>query len=389
MFRKRYVLPAACLLAVAFGTLVAAHQSGSFRHLWEVHVLRLPILDAPAVVELEPHEYGTHAEARFAVTNYGGGELILDGFRSACACDGLERKTENGYVRLTELKLAANESAELRLVQQVRGRVGEPLRTAVYFRTNVPTMPEAIIVVAIPRVLGGITAVPSVVHVGTVPAGANVRRVINLYDAAAEPRVVREVVVSDPSRFGVRLLPPDPDAPARGGPFREVSVGRLEVVVNTVEPGLVDGNIRIILGDGHAAPDTIRVSGRVCNPVEVSPPVLVLPRVSNGRAIYSGRCLCRSTTGRPLTLEPETSPPGVTITGAPDAEDLPSVKIVTVEVDPGQQVGTTRPSTHVVRLTATVDGVKHPVEIQVQVLSPPADAPSEGAAARPRLGRNP
>ncbi len=389
MLRKRHLLPLVCMLAVVTGMLIAAYRSGSLHRLWDVHVLRHPVLDAPSVVELGPQEYGGHAEDRFAVTNRGGGELRLDNFRTACACDGVERKVGDRYVRLTDLTLAAGESAELRLVQQVRGRVGEPLRSAVYFRTNVPSVPEAAVVVSIPRVLGGVTAVPASAHVGAVPVGANVRQVIDLFDAAARPRVVKQVTSSDPSRFAVRLLPPDPATPARDGVHREAPIGWVEVVVDTTRTGPINGDIRLVLDDGQAVPDSIRVSGRVVASIEVMPSALVLPRSSNDGPIYSGICLCRSTAGHPLTLEPETAPPGISVTVTAAAGGSPAAQLVTIAARSEPPAEASRPRSLVVRLTATVDGVRHLLEIPVQVLSTPRNRPPEGAPTGPSTRRIP
>jgi hypothetical protein len=373
MSRKRSLLAATCLLAIAAAMSFDASRC-FVQQFWVTRVIRQPVLDAPQVVDLGPQENGAVADARFTVSNRGGGELKLDSFRTGCACDGLEWEAEGRFVRLTELTLVAGQSANLRLRRSVQGRAGEPLQTAVYFRTNDPAAPEAAVTVVIPKVLGGVTAVPVSQHFGSLSLGASARQVFDLFDPADVTRTVTRVESGDPNRFSVRLLPPDTAALPSGGELPGVPVGRIEAVVHTDRPGAIDGEIRVYLDEGKSKPDVIRITGRVVPPVEVTPSALVLPRASGEGPLYSCICVCRSATGQPLTLDVVEAPPGVTATPEPSDEGSP-IRRVTVAVNPALLPAAYETRNHVVRLAAIVSGGRHLIEVPVRVLAPTGAAP--------------
>ncbi len=130
-----------------------------------------PVVEFPAILDLGDRERGEVAVGRFTVANRGGGELLIDRIRTNCACSGLEREAEGEFIRVDSVRLGPDERAERVLRVSVRGRAGEAVRNQVYFRTNDPTRPEAVIETVIRNVTAGVTALPTSVIFGTVPRG--------------------------------------------------------------------------------------------------------------------------------------------------------------------------------------------------------------------------
>ena len=166
-----------------------------------------PILECPAIVNVGPVEYGTVIEANFSVANRGGSELVLNEFRSGCTCESIEVKRGDSFVRVGEVRLKPNESALMRLVMSVSERARESMSSPIYFHTNVPDRPEARLVVDVPVILAGLSAVPRSVTFGEVPVGSDSRHLVQLFDARTVRRRISEVRSSDPERVRAKLLP--------------------------------------------------------------------------------------------------------------------------------------------------------------------------------------
>lgn len=273
-----------------------------------------PILECPAAVKVGPVEYGVSIEAHFNVANRGGSELVLNGFRSSCTCESIEVRRGGLFVRAGEVRLKPNESAQMRLVMSVTERAHESMSTPIYFRTNVPDRPEARLVVDIPVILAGLTAVPRSVTFGEVPVGSDSRHLVQLFDARGVRRRIPEVRSADPARVRAKLLPPKDGVTGPDEAGRGLLVGTVEVTIDTDSPGPVACNVMAYYPESEASPETIHVVGRVVAPVEVYPPILHLPRSTSDGFVYSGSCLCRNTSASAgMVLKVTQAPKGVSV----------------------------------------------------------------------------
>ncbi len=322
-----------------------------------------PVLGAPATVDLGVQENGSVAEARFALTNAGGGVLSLSAFRTDCACNALELEEGGRFVPLDRLSLAGGQSASVRLRKTVRGAAGQPMDSVVRFQTTDPDRPEAAVAIVVARVLAGVTASPPNWVIGSVNQGSVSRREFDLFDSADPPRAVERVESSDPNRVRVEFLPADPAAPPQAG---RLPTGRLVVTIDTTRPGPVDGSIRLHVRGGKATPDAIGVTGRVVAPVECSPAALSLPRRASSGTVYAANCLVRATAARRLELRPTEVPEGVRVEVSPAPAGGGPIRMVQVSIDPQAP-----PGRRTVRLACETDGWAGSVEVAVDVVALP------------------
>lgn len=270
-----------------------------------------PILECPAIVNVGPVEYGTVIEANFSVANRGGSELVLNEFRSGCTCESIEVKRGDSFVRVGEVRLKPNESALMRLVMSVSERARESMSSPIYFHTNVPDRPEARLVVDVPVILAGLSAVPRSVTFGEVPVGSDSRHLVQLFDARTVRRRISEVRSSDPERVRAKLLPLKAGVAGLDEAGRGVLVGTVEMTIDTKSPGHVSCDVTVYWEEREASPETIHLAGRVVAPVEVYPPILHLPRSTTNGFVYSGSCLCRNTsTSGDMALKVTQAPKG-------------------------------------------------------------------------------
>ena len=359
MFRRIFPLLGVAAVGAAV-VLTVCHQDGSLHMAWQRHALARPRVEAPVVIDLGAAENGSVVEADFAVVNRGGGEVRLFGYRTGCACEGLEQEIDGQFRPPAEVTLKGDGQARFRLRKSVSGPAGAAIRSDIYIRTTDPDSPEVTIGVVVSRVIGGVFAVPAHVPVGTVSVGQTMTRRFDLFDTADPPRAIERAVSTDPGRVAVKLLSPDP---AAVGPDGATPIGRLEVVVDASTPGPVEAEIRLFVPGGKTTPDPIRVTGRVARAVEVLPAALALPRAGGGGPVYTTDCLVRSPVGRAVDLALDYAPPGISVLVHPAGGP---VRRVSVAVDPHRAAG----GTSVVRLAAHLGDEQHIVELVVQVTLP-------------------
>lgn len=353
-------------MSLLSGAVGAALLAGHLRHLWGTYVRGDPVLEMLTSSDLGQCEFGQTVEARFSVANRGRGDLVLDSFRSNCACNAIEWLRNGQSFRLDQIRLAPDEHAELVLRMSVRSRVGEEIQNVVYFRTNDPHYPEASFVARM-QVAGGITVTPASVLFGSVSIGSESRQVLEVSDNAINPRHIIRVVSSNPNIFPARLLPPVTEAKA-SKPGKNVLLGRIEVTLCALEPGHPSGEVLIFVDDEQRPPHSISISGRVAPVVEVSPSICQLPRESNTGPQYFATCVCRSTSGSTLTLTLESAPPHISVKIAPLGSN-PSAQLVRIDYDVGG-IGSDSPLARnkaSVRLRAQVGKDQLVVEIPVKL----------------------
>lgn len=328
-----------------------------------------PVLECPASVEVGPVEHGSVTAAEFVVRNRGGGQLVLNGFRTNCSCESVEVQRPGGFVSAAEVRLGPNEAVVMRLVLSIDGRGKDALLTHVYFRTNTPECPETLVVVSVPRILAGLTAVPSAINFGVVQTGKPVVRVVHIRDARTPPRKLARVETRGTGRVAANLTTAAEESHDPASTERGLRIGSIRIVVDTTTPGAVAGDVLVYSDDGATTPEIIRVTGRIAAPVEVSPSDLYLPRSSSTGPIYSGTFLVRSTAIKQMELAPTEVPSGVKVSVGEPSPANPGSRTVTVELTAGfvQSSGIAKKCS--VGMSVTVDGQQLAVELPIH-LSP-------------------
>ena len=361
MFRYRPVYGISLLFA---GVVLAAVGYWFTRHE-SARADAPPAFAGEREVNLGPLERGSVADARFRVTNAGGGQLVLDTFRTDCSCEGVDVEVRGEFYQLTALKLAPGEAATIRYRTVVRSPANQPFQSVVRCRSNDPAAPEVALVVTIPFVIGGLSADPPQLTLGVLKRGQSATGRVDLYDTAVPPRAVTAVASDDPGRVTAEFRPAEgtpevlPDGRRR--------VGAIHFAVATGQLGEFSTQVRYASAGATVTPDPVRVAGRVAAPVEATPRELFFPRASAAGPVYAADCLIRSETGERFDLEPAAGTPGLRVvvhpaTGGP-------YRRVTVTADPAR-----RTPLAVAHLVATVGERAHPVDIAVRC-DLPGDAP--------------
>jgi hypothetical protein len=327
-----------------------------------------PVLRLPPTLDLGDRELGSVFVPRFTLTNAGRRELVIDDIRSSCACTGLEREMDGRHVRIESLRVAPGESAELVMRVAIRGRIGEPTRNQIRFRTNDPNQPEASIEVVVAHVTGGIVAVPSNLAFGTLVLGQENRQLLEIRDNAGHCRSITRVVSSAPSRFSVRLLSAKEIARRSIQEDRFANlIGLLEVTVPAGELGTIDGEVLVYLDEPERPPDRVSVSARVANLVEAFPSVLTLPRSSGSGPLFSGNCIVRanSAESESMVLRVDSLPSGIEVEFEPNKLESRS-QLVRIEWR-GNTAALEAEEVRHLRLKATVGARECLVEIPVRI----------------------
>lgn len=325
------------------------------RH-WASMTRSAPVAEFPETIDLGERESGDVAEARLIIANRGGGELVVDHIRTNCSCAGLERQDGDKLIPVETLRIAGGEQADLVVRVAVRGIA--PVANIFDFQTNDPTRPNSRVVITVPRITGSLAAEPTSILLGTFPVGQEVRRVVDVRDAAAVPRTLTYVESSDPERVRARLLP-HPASDREDKTLAGTLIGRVEVVVQSAQPATVNASVTVQLAGEVRRAAVIPVVGRAAAPIEVSPASLVLPLTSGNGPIFMGTVLCRSRDGVPLTVAVASAPDDLEVAVIEAVEEA-SVRLVRVTLRPSAA-----PATRTVRLLATAGDTKATLEIPI------------------------
>lgn len=292
-----------------------------------------PVVEFPAHLDLGEHATGKLVVGHFTITNRGGSDLTIDQIRTNCSCSGIEQKEGGRFVRVDSLRLKPGERADLAIRVSVRGvPAGAAMHNLVAFRTNDPDQPTGRLEAVVRRVLGSLSVSPASVVFGTVPRGTEVRRVLEVRDTSVKPRTVTRATTTGTDRVAVRLFPVKAE-PRQGEPTANGAlIGRLEVVVDTASVGYVNGSIQVHLEGDDEERDPVPVTGRVVEPIEISPSVLILPRQTAKGPVYSANVMCRSNRGEAVALSVGSVPPGLTAEVGGEGDD--ATRVVRIAWDP-------------------------------------------------------
>jgi hypothetical protein len=271
-----------------------------------------PVAEFPTQINVGERAVGESVTSSFVIANRGASVLTIDNVRTNCSCSGLERLIDGMPAPVRSLTLAPGEGVGLQVRVVVRGTPGRAVHNMIEFRTNDTALPTGVIKIVVPSVIGGVTTYPPELLFGNIPVGKVCRQVVDVYDTAATQRSIERAVSSDPERVVVKVLPPNASHPVQANSSRIGKlIGRLEIAVQTDLPGAINSSV-FVYTSGLVEPDRLQVSGRVSLPVDVLPSALTLPRLSDTGLIYSARCLCRSVEGRPIRVNIDPTPVGLT-----------------------------------------------------------------------------
>jgi hypothetical protein len=345
------LFPAGCAAALTYAAYTA----------WTA-VPSSPRIVYQSEFQLGPREAGEHVVQQLTMGNRGGAELKVRNIRTDCSCAGLETKINGKFTSVDSICLQPGEQVNLWIRLSVRGApVGRELVNTILFQCNDPTQPEGRIRTVVTQVTGGVRPWPNRIDFGSVPMGADSRRIIDVWDDAAEPRKIADVRCSRPERLSARQLPVGDSLPQAEFVFGGRRIARLELAANTSKPIHLHETVEILV-DGRAS-ETVTITGQVLPPVELSPPALVLPRDSGSGSVNTAVCLCRSTAGKKLEVTIERVPSGLHAEILEDSHE--SMKRIRVTCDPVAVPPAGGSRREVIRLLTRLDGREEAAELPV------------------------
>lgn len=268
-----------------------------------------PVLECTRYLDLGEHEQGTIATGFFTLTNAGGGDLIVNHFRTSCSCTGVERESAGRFVQVESVHLASHQSVELAVRIAVGVRPGLAQAVRIDFSTNDPAQPTWSLTAAIPHVKGGVYADPPALSFGEVALGARAIQIVDLYDNGKAGRAIASAHCTNTEAFIVRLLPAESNPPQR--PPVGKLIARLQVTARTDKPRRLDSDIEIRLAGEKRQPDRVHAAGAVVGDVQWLPRELALPRKVGGTFVYSARILFWTQSGKPMRIKVSRLPPGL------------------------------------------------------------------------------
>ncbi len=338
--------------------------SGQFQRICPSIFLNAPVVEYPATLDLGDHEEGDQVITHYKIANRGGRELVIDNIRTNCSCTGIEREQEGHYLRFESLRLKPGEEEYLVMRISVRGvPAGAQMVNVIEFATNDPTEPTGRIEALVRYVYRGVTCDPPRIIFGTVPSGYKVKQIIDVRDTAVPPRVIQQLNSSQPNRLCARLIPFD--GSLNKGQAREdgTVIGRMEVTVNTGNPGDLDASIDIHVSGERKRPTPLPVIGRIVPPIEMTPSLVILPRKSGAGLLYEGESVFRTTNGKALKLAVDHVPPNLSV-NVEEGENE-STRIVRVRWQAKQKKTEANGQRQGIRLIATVENIKVPLELPI------------------------
>ena len=326
-----------------------------------------PVADFPTQVDLGKRERGEIAVAMFKVANRGGSELILDQFRSSCSCSGIERQKEGEFVRVEELHIKPGEEIALRMRITVNSSVGSPMSNGVVFRTNDPQKPNGLIEGVVSQVTGGVYTVPESIILGSLPVGAEIRRVFDVLDDAVAPRNV-ERVASSHERVKVNILDLSQASPALSKVHAGKRIAQIEVIIDTRVPGPIDAKLTMFLAGADKRFQDINVNGSIHTNIEIFPSTLVLPRSDGNELIYSAKCLVRSRSFELISVTIDSCPSYLTAVVTKDGVNSSQSCLVAITLNPNSPDLAVSSRNQPIRLRCKAGDIESIAELRVIVM---------------------
>lgn len=276
-------------------------------------------IEYQSLIQLAPLRHGAMATASFPIRNQTGQGIILQHFRSSCACEKVGVRQNGRLIPPENIAIADGHEVEVQVSFTANGRYDRSVHITVFVTTDHPSFPE--LKIAVTASIIGVKPLtdPSSIRLGTVMHGESWRQRIQLFDVDSRSRKINVVVPKGENLLNAIFLP-QVDSVRSDEVGRGFPIGALDVELKATSTESFEGEIQLYLDDDTADPLRLPLSYRVAAPIEVYPPVLYLPRATSKGFVYAGICLCKSSIGVPLRLEVASRPHGVQV------EILPSDK---------------------------------------------------------------
>jgi hypothetical protein len=292
-----------------------------------------PIIEYPSMLDLGSGERGKLVIRHFTIKNRGTSELIVNDIRTSCSCSGIERPSDDEYVRVDSIRLTPGESIDLRVRLALTGAsIGTAMRSAIEFQTNDPNHPTGHMTLVVSNVSGGVYTTPRSVFFGTLPRGAKCRHVIDVRDHSIHPRTIARVSTTD-RRVSAQIIPlPKVAESKRALESDGKLIGQVEIRVDTSSAGDIFAKLAIQLENESRPEEPVSITGKVVDSFQISPSVLFLPRLTSKGQVYTAKVVCRSTKGKDLSVRREAIPRGITAEVGP--QDQVGSRLIQIMVDP-------------------------------------------------------
>jgi hypothetical protein len=275
-----------------------------------------PILVCPETVSLGEQETECPVSAQFTIGNSGGSELVITGIRAACSCSGLDKIVDGRPERIAELRLNPGNSQKVAVRYFVTEPGGGSQENTVRFLTNDPLKPEFLVRLRIPKILGGVTALPKIIESGHVLAGEKIIKNIEVINQSILAYNVDRVDHPD----GTPWLKCN-WTKSRGNENNPSLLGTLQVIVEPHAVARLNSSIRIIFSEAKRAPLIVPITGEAIPLVDISPKEIVFPRRTESGNVYFADVYCFFQTDDPFDLTFDGIPKGVTINSLPILEN--------------------------------------------------------------------
>jgi hypothetical protein len=228
---------------------------------------------SPPEVDFGEVKQNQMLEASFTVTNKSGRDLVLDRIETSCGCMTLSRAVGDTSEPLEE-RIIVPPRSSVRLQTGMTASTTKGRTTgSVTMRTNALEFPELEFQMTA-LVLGGLSAIPTAVHVGRIVEGEEKSAVIRVVDGNQKrPFVLGRVESSSPA-IEVTASPPTEVEQTEIG----LPVCALNVTLRGRESGLLSAEIRIF-GQDQVRPElVIPVNAEVLPQWSTVPGAVVFPR---------------------------------------------------------------------------------------------------------------
>lgn len=326
---------------------------------------------APPIAQLrwKSAEVWSDLNGIIVAANRGDEPVTLDQISFTCACLALRRKVGDAWVDCTDLRLEPGESAHLQVRFEARGAPGDAARQRVAMRVNEGRRPNAYVEMFVEQLTGGLICVPPSADFGLLPAGTKSAKELLVVDGARKPRRLKALTVTGSPGLAAKLQPCEPVPFSRGSEVVGVVIGRIEVACCSSNPGAQHGALELSTDPPLQGQNRFDVRAIIQPPVELTPAVVVLPRLSGQGRLCTANCRCRAAAGEIKSLRvvndlPEWLSVQTTASENPQEwEALVAWRPERAKAAPGEEGG----AACVVELAASVAGRDEMVRLRVVI----------------------
>lgn len=323
----RFILPIVIAIPVLLG--VAGYCISLWMNAHAAHI------EAPERIELGLLEQGQIADAEVSISNTGPGLLRLSNFFTSCTCMAVSRSSEGAAEKLTQASVAPGEVLRFTVRVRVPGNLSGSFDNVVQFDTNDPTRRQVRVRI-VAEVSGQIVSVPNHVSLGRVSRGQLIAQTISIRNTGR--KTVCKLAKADSTAPAIALVsairhksePADPNNAHLGMVIGEIDIK----VCAPQESGPFNANV-LVFEDGATEPVlTIGVDGVIIPRYLLAPSAISMPRVVEGKSVYSAKCIFRSTTSEFYSLTHDTPPEGFVVEIRDASANQEGTKLISIDWRP-------------------------------------------------------